>query len=606
MKAGIALAANRKFVAGVHDSDYFAKHPGEHGSGFKAFPHNDTKTKGLWSAAGEFSALFGSETVVTRETFLAHGLRIEKVTKDRPNLMDKATEAFGWRGIVALSDPAPITAEVPVEQVIGELSGTLKWAIETTIESVSEPERVLAMERADHLLRMLEDAAKQGGTLADLYEHLLEPIYSFVAGAQVDISSTRTTHLLKFNSETCSLPRFDLVDLFVCPETAEMAKQAYNDALKGSEIYGLNRFMSGAIPFDLLVPGHGRGTIRIAPRGIVIMTPQPLFITLKKPVSNVKELAQAIESKFGRNCTLIGKAVTLIGMLSREFVFVFHEGASSYVKRSRAFHQELARQGHAMRFNPILRVRYKTWDSLAHCFSWLRLPEPFRGPFGVEEICAPSFASRWNDVRQQQIARLDQIKQCRKPIDLIRFLRDNASSSWECLSAEYQQIHDRLAALDTSIEELRLQRRGLYVKLRELKAERQVAERRKGEHWRVRLFEKEATPEALAERAELTHEVDRIVHEIQHTKAEIKAFKARQRELARAPEIVKDHDRRRGIELEAELKRMKLIREAVITSRGLAASNLRPSAWWFPLLCSDGGWFNQTIETAETYLEPMD
>lgn len=606
MKAGIALASNRKFVAGVHDSDYFAKHPGEQGSGFKAFPHNDTKTKGLWSAAAEFSALFGSETVVTKEAFQAHGLRIEKVTKDRPNLMDKATEAFGWRGIVALADQAPITAEVQVEDVIGELRSTLQWAIETTLECVSEPERILAKERSDHLLRLLDDEAAKGGTLADLYERLLAPMYSFVAAESVNVTSTRTTHLLRFNSETCTLPRFDLVDLFVCPETSELAKQAYNDSLKGSEIYGLGRFMSGALPFDLIVPGHGRGTLRIAPRGIVIMTPTPLFISLKKPVTNVKELAQAIESKFGPDCTLVGKAVTLIGMLSREFVFVFHEGASSYVKRSRAFHQELARQGHAMRFNPILRVRYRVWDALAHCYSWLRLPEPLRGPFGVEEICAPSFSARWNEVRQDQIAKLAEIANCRKPIDLIRFLKERASASWDCLSSEYHQIHDRLAELDVSIDELRTVRRSLYKKLRGLKAERQVAERKKGEHWRVRLFEKEATPEALAERAELTHEVERIVHDIQHTKAEIKNLLIQQRDLARAPDIVKDHERRRGIELEAELKRMKLIREGIITSRGLAASNLRPSAWWYPLLCPDGGWFNQTIETAETYLEPMD
>ena len=61
MKAGVALAARRlgrprRLVAGIHDTDYFAKLPS--GSAkkkghFKAFPHNDTSTRGLWSAAGE-------------------------------------------------------------------------------------------------------------------------------------------------------------------------------------------------------------------------------------------------------------------------------------------------------------------------------------------------------------------------------------------------------------------------------------------------------------------------------------------------------------------------------------------------------------------------
>lgn len=606
MKAGIALAANRKFIAGIHDTDYFAKHPGHRGDGFKAVPHNDTTTKGLWSAAAEFSALFGSETVITKDALQAHGLRIEKVAKTRPNFLDSATEAWGWRGIVSLSEDPPITAEVSLKSLLPELRATLVWAIETTLSSVSEPERVVAKERADHLLRILDEAAEGEGTLADLYERLLAPIYSFVAAAEVQIETTRTTELLRFNSETCSLPRFDLVDLFLCPETAEIARQSYNEALKGSEIYGLDRFMSGALPFDLVVPGHGRGTIRVAPRGIVIMTPTPLFISLKKPITCVGDLAAAIQAKFGPNCTLIGKAVTLIGMLSREFVFVFHEGASSYVTRSRAFHQKLADAGHRMRFNPILRVRYRVWDALAHCHSWLRLPEPLTRPFGADEICAPSFSARWKEVCQEQTKLLEQITQCRGPLDLIKFLRDNVGASWDCLSCEYGKIHERLASLHESIEALRVERHAMYRRLRELKADRQAAEKRKGEHWRVALFEKESTPEALAERERLTHEVEQIVHHIEHTKMEIREMLGRQRDLARAPEIVKDHDRRRAIELEAELKRLKLIRDAIVASKGLAASNRRPSAWWYPLLCPDGGWFRQTMDTAECYLEPLE
>ncbi len=606
MKAGVAALAKRKFIAGIHDTDYFAKLPGGKGGGFKLVAHNDTTTKGLWSAAAEFSALFGSETVVSREVFLQHGLRIEKVLHGRPNILDQETEAWGWRGLVALSDQVPITAELALDLVRQPLRDAFEWAIETTLQTISEPDRVVARARAECLLKYFDEAAIESATLADLYERLIPKIYAFVSGSEVDVESTRTTELLKFNHQTCSLPRFDLVDLFLRPETSETARSAYDQAVSGSEIYQLDRFMSGALPFELVVPGHGRGTVRVANRGIVIMTPTPLFISIKQPIQSVGDLAAAIEAKFGPDCTLIGKAVTLIGMLSREFVFVFHEGASGYVKRSRAFHQALALAGHGLRFNPILRIRYAVWDALAECRTWLKLPEPLQEPFGAEEICTPSFASRWREVQSEQAQLLTKVAACRRPIDLIAFLRDQSGQSWKCLSQEYEQIHDRLADLDRGIECLRSKRRALYDQLRAQRQERGHCEVRKGEHWRAVIFEKEATHAELEERTRLTDEVQKAAHAQAATENDIRHLMAKQRELAREPGVMKDHQRRREIELEAELKRMKLIRRAVVASTGLSNSNLRPSAWWFSVLCPDGGWFAETIRTAESYLEPLE
>jgi len=43
----------------------------------------------------------------------------------------------------------------------------------------------------------------------------------------------------------------------------------------------------------------------------------------------------------------------------------------------------------------------------------------------------------------------------------------------------------------------------------------------------------------------------------------------------------------------------------VTASRGLANSSVRPSAWWFPMVCPDGLWFWETIDRAECYLEPL-
>ena len=608
MKAGVASATKRRFIGGVHDTDYFAKLPGgtgQHEPGFVTVPHNDTRTKGLWSAAAEFSALFGSETVITKENLLKHGLRLEKILPGRPNLLDEATEAFGWRGVVSTADDAPVTADMPIESVYPALRDTLKWAIGQTLECISEPDRLLANERAARLEQLIEGTRRESSTLADFYRRLLPSIYSFVAGEDLSIEATRTTELLQFNTATCDRPRFAVVDLFLQPESAEGTHNAYNEALRGSEIYGLDRFMSGAIPFDLVVPGHGRGTVRIAPRAVVIMTPQPLFISLRKPIRSVRDLAEAVEGKFGTGCTLIGKAVTLIGMLSSEFVFVFHEGASSYVRHSRKFHQLLVARGATMRPNPILRVRYHAWDAIAHCYSWLKLPEVLQRPFGAEEICAPSFAARWREVAEEQSALLERLKTLRRPMELVEFLETEAGASWKCLATEYLSLHSRLATLESRVHELKDERHAKYRQLSEQRKARSDAEQRKGEHWRERIFEKVATAEDWAERDRLTSAVEHIVHEIAGTRQSIRALLSRQREIARDPEVQGIHERRRGIEREAELKRLRLIRSAIVSTKGLQNASLRPSAWWFPILCPDGGWFKETIRTAECYLEPL-
>ncbi len=620
MKAGVALLAKRKFVAGVHDTDYFAKLPhasvpkvrGPQPEGgypvprlapFVTVPHNDTKTKGLWSAAAEFSSLFGSETVITKELLLQHGLRLEKIAEGRPNLLDEATEAWGWRGVVSTADDAPITAEVPLESVYPALKATLEWAVNETLQCISEPDRLLAHERVGRLHQVLDETYGKSANLADFYRQLLPSMYSFAAGEPLDLETTRTTELLQFNTATCHLPRFELVDHFVSTDTKGKAHEAYNEAVSGSEIYPLARFMSGAIPFDLVIPGIGRGTIRIAPRAVIIMTPQPRFISLKQPIRSIRDLAEAVEGKFGTGCTLIGKAVTLIGMLAREFVFVFHEGASSYVSRSRHLHCILREQGIEFHANPILRVRYRAWDALAECHSWLRLPSLLHGPFGAEEICAPSFAARWREVATDQDLVLANLKNLRRPIDLIAFLEHHVGTSWKCLSKEYAGLHESLEKLEGKLAALKEERRALYGKLRDAKASRVNAEKALGEHWRAKVWGQVAGD--LGEREKLKQDVIHAIHAIADLRQRIRALLIRQKEVARDSAVLSIHDRRRAIEREAELKRLRLIRSGILATKGLANASLRPSAWWFPLLCPDGGWFRKTIETAEAYLEPM-
>jgi len=614
MKAGIAdiaqkLGQKRKFVAGVHDTDYFAKFPTAHHQPgrFKALPHNDTTTKGLWSAAGEFSALFGSETVITKDTLAQAGLRIALLERVRPGFLDKATEAWGWMGVASLDEKPPITAEVCLRQVWPELEKTFDWALKSTTDCLFGQYREDGENQEDALKTYLCDTQAEDGKkrLVDCYQELLPNMAKFCTGAEPDMETTRTTELLRFNKSTCHLPRFELVAYFVNQETRETARQAYNESVEGSGIFGLSRFGTGAIPFDLVIPGKGRGTVRLGTRGAVIETRQPEFLSFKKPLSSIAELAEAIENKFGPNCALIGKAVALIGMLAREFVFVFHEGASSYVSRSRAMHQKLKLVGCCTKLNPILRVQYSAWDAMKECSTWLQLPEPLQNPFGVEHIWAQSFARKWKSVAKQQEAVLKKLGELKRPIDLIRYLDEKVGGSWNQLADEYQELHNSLATLEEQLQLLRDERRDLYTKLRRLKADRVKIEKSKGDQFRWKIFEKEPSTEDLAERERLTHEIEGIIHEQNETRRLMRESWHKQDELVSNDQILQIHERRRALELEAEFRRLKLIRNAVIASRGLQHASHRPSAWWFPLVSPDGKWFAETIKSARCYLEPL-
>jgi len=614
MKAGVAEASvaggsSRRFVAGVHDTDYFAKLASATHSrnGFAATPHNDTTTKGLWSAAGEFSALFGSETIVTRETLVRAGLRVDALNRLRPGFLDDATEAWGWRGIVSLDEHPPVTADVPVAKVFPELEATFRWALELSVACLAEGARDSARAFADELLETLRRRRAEvgSGSLSDLYRAMAPDFYTLCGCKDVEIETTATTELLRFNRSTAELARFELPGLFLRPETREAARAAYDAAIQGTGLYDLERFGTGAIPFDLVIPGKGRGTLRIGTHGIVVMTAEPQFATPLRSVDSIEALAEEIERAFGKGCALVGKAVTLIGMLAREFVFVFHEGASSYVRHSRAFHQGLALAGHELELNPILRIRYDAWSALGSCCKWLRLPEVFRGAFGVEEVCGPSFAARWQSVAQEQEALLEKLGGIRSPIDLIRFLAANVQGSWGELGGEYEALHGRLERLQEDVAGVQARRRELYDQIRELKKRRVETERERGEQFRAEVFGQSASADALARRAGFEDELKRIADELAVAREAMRDALTRQERLVRDPEVLRIHERRRSIEMEAELKRLGLIRQAVVASRGLKRANHRPSAWWFRLVCTDGDWYRATIDSAEAYLEPL-
>lgn len=623
MKAGVALAASKRgnprtLVAGVHDTDYFAKLPGEFDgrTGFEALQHNATTTRGLWSAAGEFSSLFGSETVISRQDFLSAGLNLVKVGRGRPGIFDEASAAYGWKGIVALGKDQVVVSELPLADLLPTLRATFVWAIEETLASITGSGKEESLARARELIAIFDRhaASESARTLSDFYRDLLPDIYAFCAGlrptvgndgGELALETTATSQLLRFNLDTYALPRFQLVERYLHPETRDEAVAAYNAALEGSEIYTLDRFGSGAIPFELVIPGVGRGTLRIGNRAIIVMAPTPQFFSLKQPLRTLRDLAAAIEHKFGPDCVLTGKAVSLIGMLGHEFVFVFHEGASSYVKHSRRFHGLLDKAGIGLPVHPILRIQYEPWDALEGCCSWFKLPEPLSRAFGTEEVCSPSFANRWRLVAREQENLLDRLGELRRPMDLVDFLAGHVGGSWDTLAKEYESLHGKLATVRDQVSKLKWERFELYKQAKALRQRRQELEVEKGRHFRERIFERSPSDTDVEKRLSYGTQIEALIHECTLIRERVHALLREQRKLVQDPSVSRIHERRREIELEAELKRLRLIRSAIIASKGLRKSAHRPSAWWFPLVCPTGHWFKRTVAEARCYLEEM-
>lgn len=597
---GIILQAERRrgsarpFIAGVHDTDYFAKHPGKtkKKTGYTLLPHNDTSTQNLWAAAAEYSVLFGGETVISREKLQAAGAKIGRIEKERPGWLDEVTEAWGWRGLVSLNSEQKTIAQKPLDPLFSDLFGGLDWSVQESVQllagSAADASHGTASKLKQIFCRHVEE--EEGQSLSRFYQRILPDFYGMAAGEALDIQTSSTTQLLAFNPETADLPRFGLLARFLDPATRPTAEACYDETVAGTEMYTLDRFGAGALPFDIYLPGHGRGTLRLGTRGGLVMTPTPVGFSFKHLPRTPLELAVLLEKKFGKGVVLLGKAVTLIGMLAAEHVFVFHEGASGYMPRCQRFHQLLASKGISLTLNPIVRVHLKTWQALEDVKVWFKLPQPLQRPFGTHELCGHSFASRLNEVREKQVKILERLAELKRPLALVQYLETELGGHWNCLAKEYESIHDRLLELKSSLSQIRVHKKEVLDRISVLNASINLLQARKGEQWRAEIFEKEATAEALAERERISQDIARRREEVKIAWDQWRGLQNEQDSLVGSDSVVRDRARRSDIALEAELARTRLIREAVIVTEGLCKAGRRPSFWWFPLVSPDGSW----------------
>lgn len=623
-------------IAGVHDTDYFAKTSAHVGDDqpYVALPHDDGKTRDLWSAAGELSALLGSESIPTRAMFLSHRVPFDWLGKTYPGgkgqLYADKTTAWGWRGIVHTESHSVIAHDIPILDIKDALLEQLDWGFAESIACLADAqtrahaEGVAAQVRG-WVLEFLE-TCDDSCRLSDLYQTLLPRFYALLLGEPPrDLQVTSSVSLFQFNRRTCTLPRFRLIGLFLNPKTRPIAREAYNKSVAGLGMYPLNAFGAGAIPFDLVIPGVGRGTIRTTPAALVIETaPQETFVPLRERITTLEQLAAVTEERFGPGVALVGKAVTLADMIAEEHLVVFHETASGYTSATQAMNAHLARHGLPQTLYPLVRLTYPTWDALASApiEAALRLPPHLAETFGTETISARDFAARWREVVGACRQVLRESRDLAGPRQLLTFLEGKHDLCWCERRDEYDAALKTLKEIAAHSETLRGRVEEHRQEMAVWQRERLELERRKGEDWRrnVQPLLQKSQAAGTKEAAEWQKQAERQItiratafdapidvarERMAATRFLLAEFKRQRRLLERNPEATQARARIAEITREAQMARLDLVRNAYLTIESLEHTQLRPTAWWMPLVDPTGAWFEAMAAGTQARLEEL-
>ncbi len=613
-----SVAPDAAMVAAVHDTDYFAKLTGlekpdregpEHSNAervekFVMLPHNDGATRDLWSAAGDLSCLFGAEVVPTRHLLAEHGVAFDRVARSDPGgadaLLNREPEAWGWRALVHAGRRPLIAADGRLRDNAPALRRQLQWGFAASLQLVAPHATAAPDAAAPDAPSSGRDVAAQiegwvndyveahpDGTLSDLYRALTPRLWNLTRGAgnagnedegSCAVQTGASLELFRFNRQTARLPRFGFVHLFLQPATRDAARRCYDDAVRGSGIYTLDRFGTGALPFDVVIPGRGRGTLRLHEGSLYIETEEPITLCAGCDCGSVEELADILEDRFGPGVALVGKAVALISMLAAEYIFVFHERASSYTTRTQAMNAALRAAGMTLELHPMLRLQHAAWDALQDVDAAFCLPPHLARAFGQSQISARDFAARWKTVCDEQDELRAALKACHSPRDLMALLdtrrahhdgaagseperaacdgtcadgtcvdgicsgdaHDGATASqpshnWARSLREYAQARSVIRALRERTQVLEQEIGALRAGAREAKERASIIERSKGEDFRAVVQPLRARisdlKEAAAQRL-LTPEITSAAQTLESTAATSKLSREEKRALA--------------------------------------------------------------------------
>lgn len=623
-------------VAGVHDTDYFAKTTAHvHTTArYAILPHDDGLTHDLWSAAGELSALFGSESVPTRHMFLNHGVPFRWLARSEPGgrfaLTALLTTAWGWRAIVRTDSHNVVARDIPVAEIAPTLLAQLDWGFEVSLDCLEdEASRDAARQTAKRVRSWVENflgECNQHCRLGELYQTILPRFYELLLGDTAhNLQTTTSATMFLFNHETYARGRFHLLDAFLNPATRAAARAAYDQAVTGSGIYPLTQFGPGAIPFDLVVPNMGRGTLQLTPFGAIAeIGGHPWRVRTNAPITTREALAAAIEDTLGPGVSLVGKAIALADMIAAEHIVLFNESGSGYTFRTRRMNDALIAAGFPLKVHPIVRLSYNTWDAagIAPEGAQFKLPEHLAATFGSPTIGVREFSSRWRAVVAEQQDFLSRSRSLKSVRELLNVLERREPSHWSEQRAAYEQalrvltetaehsgiLGDRIAEHQSEI--------AVWIQ------ERLDLERRKGEDWRNNVLplvrELAAAEPGSLEAQTLENRIarqqairatafdipiDEARERMAATRFLLSEFKRQRRLLERGPENTGARATLARITRDAEMAKAIMVRNAFQTIDGLEHTHVRPTAWWLPLVDRTGAWFDAMVAGTKARFE---
>jgi chromosome segregation ATPase len=187
----------------------------------------------------------------------------------------------------------------------------------------------------------------------------------------------------------------------------------------------------------------------------------------------------------------------------------------------------------------------------------------------------------------------------------IRFLAREEGDPWLELALEYEVLCSQLDEAHKKIDEIREEKQKLLEEIESLKQLRVQTEKKKGRHWRTFFYEKHPLEEHVEERKRFEEKILQIIEELRAAREKWHSLQEQQDALVTSDAIKEIRQRKMEIEIQAELARLKWIRRAVISTKGLKRAGYRPSAWWFFLLSPSGTWVQETIKRATFYLEHL-